>query len=258
MVRAQNVFEAPGEVALDYRPAGIGSRFLASALDHLVLLGILFLIVSLLTSGAVPASFAPVLLPLVIILYLTYFAFFEIRYGRTVGKAALDLRVIRDDGRALDARSGVVRSLVRLADALPASYLAAVLVMSLDPLQRRLGDLLAGTVVVHEHSLDSPVDLALNLPIRRKARHPQEILDRIRLTPPEYQALRTFCFRTRTMPVARRTALAARLLAPLYARAGLPLARPKVQEELLVDLMHHLNDTFGEPEVVEPRAAPPN
>jgi hypothetical protein len=90
------------------------------------------------------------------------------------------------------------------------------------------------------------------------------VLERIALTPAEYQVLRSFCLRTRTLTPSARQRLATRLLAPLYARGGLPLPPKDEVEELLVDLLHRENDTFAsESLVTEPLdlythlAAPP-
>lgn len=237
-----NVIEAPGEVALAVHPAGIGSRFIAALLDHLVLAGVFVMLVVL---QAFELGAPQILGTAALLLYAAWFVVPEAIAGRTLGKAAVDLRVIRDDGQALDLRGALVRNLVRIAYVLPPVYVLEILLVALDPRSRRLGDILAGTVVIGERRVMSPVDLFLRVPPRERPKHPVEALERARPTDDEYQALRTFCFRTRTLPIRERRVLAQRLLAPLYARAGLELPEPWDVEELLVDLMHHVNGTFA-------------
>ncbi len=117
--------------------------------------------------------------------------------------------------------------------------------MMLDVHSRRLGDMLSGSVVVREGKDRFSRDLLLRLPFRESPFHPEEVLARISLTPAEYQALRTFCFRTRSVRRKKRLALGRQLLAPLHIRAGIPMPAGLQQEQLLVDLLHRENGTFG-------------
>jgi hypothetical protein len=74
-----------------------------------------------------------------------YFALQEVGLsGQTLGKRLFRLRVVARDGATAGAGALLVRNLVRLLD-----LLVGVLVMALDPLARRVGDRLAGTLVVH-------------------------------------------------------------------------------------------------------------
>lgn len=237
----RNVIEAPGEITLTLIPAGIGSRFLAALIDTLMVAGV---VVTLEAAGVLPTYDTSLFQAAALLLYVAWFASFEMVTGRTPGKAALELRVLLEDGQAIDTRGAIVRNLLRLAWVFPAAYLMEILVVTLDGRTRRLGDLLAGTIVVSERISTAPIRLFLNLPSRAKPRHDVDALDQIALSPAEYQALRTFCFRTRTLTEATRQRLARRILAPLYARAGLPSPATEDQEELLVDLMHRENDSF--------------
>jgi uncharacterized RDD family membrane protein YckC len=137
-------------VPLELPVAGVGSRALAAFLDYLVV-GI-----AVLLWGAICAALFAVrprfgwwmaalfLLGFFVIEY-GYFASVEVlREGRTFGKWALGLRVVsREGGRAATA-AFLVRNAVRSVD-----LVVGVPLMALDPLARRLGDRLAGTLVVH-------------------------------------------------------------------------------------------------------------
>jgi uncharacterized RDD family membrane protein YckC len=84
-----------------------------------------------------------------------YFAFFEaIWNGQTPGKRWTKLRVIADSGRPLGAQAAILRNLMRIVDSIPFPIYAVAIVTSLLNAQsKRLGDYVAGTVVVHEKAL---------------------------------------------------------------------------------------------------------
>lgn len=241
--RHEHVIDAPGEVTLALHPAGIGSRFVAALLDHMILLGLLMMFVF---AGLADFKTANLSWLTLLLVYAGWFTGFEILTGRTPGKAAVGLSVIRENGDALDVRGALVRNIVRLAYVIPVLYVLEILLVALDSRSRRLGDALAGTLVIGERRSFDPGDLFLRVPRRDRPHHHLDVLDKAMPTADEYRALRTFCFRTRTLDRRSRDALARRLLAPLYRRAGLELPDPAEQEELLVDLVHYVNGTFDE------------
>jgi uncharacterized RDD family membrane protein YckC len=80
-----------------------------------------------------------------------YFAFFEaIWNGQTPGKRLTRLRVIQDSGRPITAYQAVTRNMMRIADYLPGLYLTGIISVLVSKQNKRLGDFVAGTVVVHE------------------------------------------------------------------------------------------------------------
>jgi uncharacterized RDD family membrane protein YckC len=83
-----------------------------------------------------------------------YFAGLEIAMrGRTPGKKMVGLRVVSRNGGTASAGSLAARNLLR-----PVDFLVGVPLMAMDPLSRRLGDRLAGTIVVHDRaSADEPL-----------------------------------------------------------------------------------------------------
>ncbi|HVT61487.1 MAG TPA: RDD family protein [Thermoanaerobaculia bacterium] len=136
-------------IRLDLPVAGAGSRCLAALLDYLAL-GLLLLLWALIcavlsmslrsswvSALGIGGSFA---------LHWGYFAGIEIGTGgRSLGKMALRLRVVTAEGAEASAMALLIRNLLRTLD-----LLVGVPLMVFDPLARRLGDRLAGTVVVHE------------------------------------------------------------------------------------------------------------
>jgi uncharacterized RDD family membrane protein YckC len=153
--------DTPEQIALELPLAGIGSRFLALAIDTLIQ-GAFYLLTGLiaiftLAVGSTILTFLPRLLgpALAIFIWFTiywgYFAFFEtIWKGQTPGKRYAGIRVIKDSGRPINAFEAIGRNFMRAIDILPGVYGVGVVCMMLNRESRRLGDFVAGTVVVHE------------------------------------------------------------------------------------------------------------
>jgi uncharacterized RDD family membrane protein YckC len=74
--------------------------------------------------------------------------------GQTLGKRAMRIRVVRQDGSPVGLYESAVRNLTRAVDFLPVLYGTGVLCMLFTEQHRRLGDLLAGTVLVREERID--------------------------------------------------------------------------------------------------------
>lgn len=93
-----------------------------------------------------------VFLIVVFLLEWGYPVYFEVRrHGQTPGKKALGLAVVRDNATPVDFSGSLIRNLLRVADIFPIFYLAGLASMLLDNRFRRLGDLAAGTLVIHVH-----------------------------------------------------------------------------------------------------------
>jgi uncharacterized RDD family membrane protein YckC len=158
----QLTIETPEQITLEFALAGIGSRFLALAIDTLLqaagfaTLGLSLLVAAALASFALP-SVGPWVLAVVILaaflIYYGYFALFEsIWAGQTPGKRMVGLRVIAMTGRPATVYQALIRNLLRIVDQLPAIYAVAIVTVMITPRQQRLGDLAAGTVVIHDPS----------------------------------------------------------------------------------------------------------
>ena len=158
-----HTIETPEQTRLEFAIAGIGSRFLALALDLLiqtaaaVVLGVGALIAVML----VPAMgahadmwIAAIALLLCFVVHYGYFIGFEILWsGQTPGKRKVGIRVVKDSGRPLTVAETVARNLLRIVDELPAFYSVAVVTALLNSQNKRLGDFVAGSLVIREGSL---------------------------------------------------------------------------------------------------------
>jgi uncharacterized RDD family membrane protein YckC len=135
--------------------------------------------------------------------------------GQSVGKRAFRLRVVQSDGLPIGLSESVLRNLLRAADFLPSFYVLGVLVMGFDPKFRRLGDWLAGTLVISEGSEPVlPVLTILPAPTQ------EELLPlpaRVPLSVDELDAIEEFLRRRVALPRARELELA-ELVAPIFAQ----------------------------------------
>jgi uncharacterized RDD family membrane protein YckC len=154
--------ETPEQTVLEFSLAGIGSRSLALAIDTLLQIGALISIG--IVAGLVSyAGFFPqmgkqwvyaILIFLVFLLEFGYFAFFEtIWNGRTPGKRWTHLRVITDSGRPVGAQGAILRNMIRIVDSLPFLYAVGIVTSLISPQNKRVGDYVAGTVVIREKPL---------------------------------------------------------------------------------------------------------
>jgi uncharacterized RDD family membrane protein YckC len=163
------VIETPERVPLHFALASTGNRFLACAFDHflqVLVIGVLGLSVmwgvgfSDVGSWAMnaPKWVLALLIVAVFALWSGYFVLFEWWWaGQTPGKRWLRLRVIREDGRPVTFWEAAVRNLVRILDMEPFPFYSVGLVsVFVSTRDQRLGDLVAGTVVVREREAQAP------------------------------------------------------------------------------------------------------
>jgi uncharacterized RDD family membrane protein YckC len=156
--------DTPEQVELQYNIAGVGSRFVAALLDYLIQLVcylVEILLFVLIASGAAATHtdsamdtaakwVVAILIFLNFAFFVGYFALFEAYWrGQTPGKRVMKLRVLKDSGRQITLFEALARNLIRVIDYLPSWYLVGVVTMLCNKGNKRLGDLAAGTIVVH-------------------------------------------------------------------------------------------------------------
>jgi uncharacterized RDD family membrane protein YckC len=190
----------PELVALHLRLAGPVPRALAWSIDALLRFGVMMLLGTAL--GYLGGFGWGVMAILFFLLEWFYPVLFEVLgRGATPGKRALGLVVLNDDGTPIGWGPALTRNLLRAADFLPFGYGIGLVTMFLSPEFRRLGDVLAGTVVVHR---EKPLDWAVPsvTPIAPNASLPRDA----------QRALLAFAERVPRLTAARAEELAA--LAP--------------------------------------------
>lgn len=210
MIDTVRTVETPEGIALELRPAGPVARGLAWALD----MGIRAAIY--LAAGMGLAFFGKaglgILAILVFLLEWFYPVCFEVLWeGRTPGKLALGLQVLMEDGRPEGWGPAMLRSLLMFVDFLPGFYGTGLMAMLCGKEGRRIGDLAAGTVVVH-----APRRSLAKVAVPSGAR---PMLPRVPLSLSEQRALAAFAERTATLTSERAQELA-NLLEPLTGLRG--------------------------------------
>ncbi len=154
-------YRTPESLTISQPVAGIGSRGLAAAVDScillIIILGLLAGALGLALISVSAAVAGPTLIVVVVVasvVPLLYYVVCEVTTGgRSPGKALFGLRVVDLQGVPVGLGDSLVRNLVRIVDFLPFLYGIGVVTMFAGRQPRRLGDLAAGTVVVHDRGL---------------------------------------------------------------------------------------------------------
>jgi uncharacterized RDD family membrane protein YckC len=155
-------------VALDLRLAQLPSRLTAAVLDLFIMAAGYGLIIALLLEAGLDnadgALIQGVVFGLLAIVFIGYPVAMEtLTRGRTVGKMALGLRVVRDDGGPITFRQAFVRGIVGLALERPGIFLPTLgppigmITAMFSKRCKRIGDMAAGTVVLQERQPRRPV-----------------------------------------------------------------------------------------------------
>lgn len=236
----------PESVAFYYDLAGLGSRFLAMFVDLTLQMLFTFawvLAVSMaveplsvalarlhLKTAAIVSVFSAALIMLIFLTFFGYFIIFETWWnGQTIGKRFLGIRVVRDGGYPLDFMAAAIRNLIRVIE-FAFGYVPSAICALLSPQNKRLGDIVAGTIVVRDRAFevtDPSRWLSVDQPLR-----PAQ-LDFSGLDADETALVRRFVERRTTMDSAARRAAAQRIAAPVRVKLG-PSVAGLSDEELLV------------------------
>lgn len=212
-----NHHHTPEGTTLSLMPAGVVPRLGAWLFDLLVrALLMLVVYIGLLFLGQAGAG-------LIMIAYFAvewfYPVLFEVYHdGQTIGKRRFGIKVCQDDGMAMGWRTSMIRNLLRVADFLPFMFVGALLCMLFNRQAKRLGDMVAGTMVVYATQDKVDFDIPKQTPSTPK----------IPLLFDEQQAILVFAERLDELPPQRQLELA-KILTPLSRHQ----APQKVADELV-------------------------
>ncbi len=200
--------ETPENVVLDYEIAGVGSRTLAAVADWSIVF-LISLVMSLglglwkRTSGSGSTWIAAALFLLLFGIVWGYFTCFEgLRNGQTPGKRALGIRVIRETGHPVSFSDAAARNLLLPLDLFA---LLGVFLIAIHPRAKRLGDMVAGTVVVRDHPVQGRAGPMAVPPTGAGAEDAQGAPE---LSDEEFRLLREFVGRAAALPGEVRDRLA--------------------------------------------------
>jgi len=260
-------FDTPENVQLSYRIAGLGSRFVAWFVDNIFVGILVFVITVCLAIAAVSASATidrwldnlfnspdgennlneqeqvmRVTLVMVGLMFLVwglgsfiYFFLTELfMRGQTPGKRIVGIRVVKQDGFALDAGSIFVRNIFRLVDQIPLLWIVPVIA----PNSKRFGDMVGGTLVVSSdrHQIN---------PLRNELleRERGEINFRFsagtleKLSADDVSTIEQFCERMFELEDQRRTGLLEKMVPPLAEKLNVESPDSEHYQSFLLDLL---------------------
>ena len=205
--------ETPESVVIELELAGVGSRFAAAIVDML-LVGLLLLVAFLVYAFTVRSSAlgvwaAAILILVMFVIVSGYFTLCEgLMNGRTPGKKQFGLRVVMDTGHPLTFGAAVSRNLVRIVD-LQLGYLVGCAFIFLHPSHKRLGDIVAGTIVVRDRPGDQRLAVTAETPVAAALPEAAAVVtDAPELTDEEYRILEQFLARRVQLEPGARNRLA--------------------------------------------------
>ncbi len=211
-------------VALELRPAKLPSRALAVLLDLVVAVVVYLAVVLVLvlsTAGLDEAAqMAISIASFLLVLVGGPIAVETLSHGRSLGKLACGLRVVRDDGGPIRFRHALVRGAVGVVEILMTFGVVACIASLVSARGRRLGDVFAGTLVVRERV---PAGRAAFVPPPPPWLAGQfSALDLSAVPDGLWLAIRQYLTRMRQLDPHVGAAMAERLASDLAARTGAP------------------------------------
>lgn len=217
--------QTPESVELEFTLAGVGGRAVALTIDYVILwtslllvFWFLMLVLSQLSQWDALLSidsdtlqqWALAIIGLVMFaLYVGYFIGFEtIWYGQTPGKRYARIRVIRDDAQPVRVFQTTLRSLLRPVDDI---FFLGFFCILLGKQEKRIGDWLAGTVVVQTDPRTAGKDITVSESAKDVAPKLADVMDFERVTPDNFATIREYLKRRRGLTTKARKELSVNL-----------------------------------------------
>lgn len=247
--------DTPEQITLEFPLAGIGSRFMAIALDTVIQIVIylagIFALVGLerfspgfpLWFRWIPESWAPALIILLFFcIYWGYFAFFEVIWkGKTPGKRLAGIRAIKESGRALNVYEVIGRNLMRAVDAFPGLYLVGIVSVFISRQNQRLGDLLVGSIVVHDKA---PEQVRIDWSTTNANASTSDALPELnKISSEELILIETYLQRRDSFDLATRDATAYKIATRITAKTGIQRDITQSLDEFLERIAKQLRDS---------------
>lgn len=247
------IIETPEQTSIEFPLAGIGSRFLAILIDSLIQGCSIFVLALILAGLSLGFSFGGIgrssnasvwVVAILILAYFVlmygYFILFEaIWNGQTPGKRLTHIRVIKDSGQPITVVDSVARNLLRIVDQLPAVYGAGVLCAWISPQSKRIGDYVAGTVVIHEKQFETG-----SVQWNTSAPQAAHLYGASRLTAQEFALIEAYLGRRNSLEPFVRYDMAAGIVRRIAPKLTIPPERPS-DDNLLEELVNERRSTAG-------------
>ena len=252
-------FETPENVELSYQAAGLGTRFIAVVTDQIILALVGFCIVVFLACSGIGMEsvlnqlesnfdendpeqalqfvqyFVGIIWLLIGLGSFAYYSASELFLrGQTIGKRSVAIRVVKHDGFGLNPGSILLRNLFRIVDNIPLLWIVPLISKK----SQRLGDMVAGTIVV----TDDPEDIS-HVRSSLTSRNPAECrfqFDAItlgRLQPQDIKAIEKLLDRWHNIDIAQQRKLLEQIVGTMVKRLQITPPDETYQLEFLQDLL---------------------
>lgn len=243
------IIETPEQIELEFPVAGLGSRGMALLVDSLIQI-VVVIVVLLLTSWLAPDLgrywvtagkwMTAATIFLVFCMYWGYFAIFEVFWnGQTPGKRQAHIRVITASGRPITVFEAIARNFLRAVDS-QLGYVVGAIAIAVDKKNRRLGDMVAGTVVVHE--LQEQGDSYWYAQQNTATTMAPSVEAITAMTAQEFQLIETFLNRRLDLPYEQRQQTAKSIAEHIGVRLNVPPADRTSPESFLEELSRRYRD----------------
>ncbi|MGB3238584.1 MAG: RDD family protein [Geitlerinemataceae cyanobacterium] len=243
--------KTPESVEIEFTLAGIGNRAQALLIDYvywllsllvLLLLGLWFIFAqsdflqNLAGSDRLKLWYYAILGLIFFFVYVGYFVFFETFWqGQTPGKRRAKIRVIRNDGRPIGLPQATLRTLLRPIDEL--FFIGAFMIM-LGKREKRLGDFVAGTLVVQDEEAVAAAEFPISEKARDLADRLLQVADLSSLQPDDFAAIREYLQRRPTLFPDAKTKISRQLTQKAKAAIALERMPKGITTDLFLEAVY--------------------
>lgn len=221
----QSEIKTPEYVSVKYSYAGLGSRAVAFMIDQFIMgvfsfvlfMSLFFIFESQLIQINMDQLFLWIIAGAILFAFIFEWSYYILQEffwnGKTIGKKIVGIRVIQDNGHRITFLSSIIRNLMRLIDNLPSGYLAGMILIFFHAEKKRLGDLTAGTIVVHDRDRNrqrkrnDPVGKVVGMNRWSAADFSFDSFLKNQLTEKDFELVQTYCQRYLDLPVYEKDQL---------------------------------------------------
>jgi uncharacterized RDD family membrane protein YckC len=243
MNQGQIEIKTPEFVSLQYQIAGLGSRGAAMIIDQLLILianiaiYLIFIMANVANIFYLSDSWIPIAIAILIVFIINWGYFFIAEYffgGKTLGKKLIGIRVIQENGHNVTLLSSLIRNLLRIIDMLPTLYFLGMVFVFFHSKHKRLGDMVAGTIVVHERGAKKEGTSKIDKEILRRGLTKDSLTVEAfalrSLGKKEWELLRIYRRKLLNVRMAERMQLTRQLAQKLLPKIGLDASGREIAE----------------------------
>jgi uncharacterized RDD family membrane protein YckC len=169
-------------------------------------------------------------------IYTGYFVVFEALWqGQTPGKRFVKIRVIRDDGRPIGLQQATLRALLRPIDD---TLFLGVFLIILTPLEKRLGDWAAGTIVIQNEASVAAANFSISDQAQSMSDNLLELANLSALLPDDFAVIREYLQRRGKMTAKAKSSLALQLAKQVKAVIALEKLPSSVTPDVFLEAVY--------------------